>query len=73
MITAPRINHDLCFVWLAEKIVIAPHDLLIGTGQKQAEIIVFTVFPGMQFECLFHILQIDETVDFAVTVAGHID
>ena len=65
------LDRDMDRVGIAEEIVHVAQNLLIGTGHKDAEIVLI-ITGRMEFQNVFHIAHVDELVDPAVAVAGDI-
>ncbi len=56
----------------AEQIVKVAHDVLICTGQEQADVIRITVLERMQRQRLLDIRDVGEMIDLSIGVAGDI-
>ena len=60
------------FVHTAEEVVEIAHDVLVGTGEEEADIVRLAGLPAVEREGFLHILDVDELRDLAVRVAGDI-
>ncbi len=59
-------------VYAPKEVVQVPHDVLIGTRQKEAKVIRLTVAEGMEQERLAHIAEIREFTHLAIRIAGDV-
>ena len=66
------IEVDVHFVDAAEEVVKVAHDVLIGAGEEEADVVGVAGVPAVEREGFLHILEVDEFRDFAVRVAGDV-
>jgi hypothetical protein len=66
------LEKDVHLVDAAEEIVQVAHDVLVGAGEEDAEVVGLVV-ERVQGEVVLRVLQIDERGDLAVGVAGDVD
>ncbi len=59
-------------IGIAQKIMQVTEGFLIGADQENAEVILMIRFQFVQRERVFHIVQVNETINLAVAVAGDI-
>ena len=70
-IASIRTDTDVDRVGITEEVMEISESLLVRTHQKGTEIVGFVV-GGMELDRAFHITEVDELVDFSVTVAGQV-
>ena len=66
------IEEDMHLIDAPEEVVEIPHDVLIGAGEENAEVVGLAGSHAVDRECLLHVLEIDELGHLSIGVAGDV-